>query len=301
MPRRRRRWPRIAADDGRGRASRRATRSSSPPRPERLDGRRSSSHDAKALRVDAARRHDARRLPDRARPGVPEPRRPRGRVRRRGQPRAGGRTRRRPRSSGTQLRRLRLRDPLLEPASASAAPSTLYRDVELPLTARARRDGGRRRPASTRYRMGEITARLADRVEELESKRVRARGRGVHARLDAAGRAASCSRSSSSPPAARARPATRPTRSVLRSIRGEHEIVGVIEEWRELLKLAQHVPRAAAVADRRRTAACTRRSTRPSPRPAGSRRRTRTSRRSRSAPSSAARSARRSSPSRATG
>ena len=68
------------------------------------------------------------------------------------------------------------------------------------------------------------------------------------------------------------------------------------------LEAPQHLPRPAAVADRRgRRAACTRRSTRRSPRPGGCRRRARTSSRSRSAPSSAARSARRSSPRRATG
>ena len=35
---------------------------------------------------------------------------------------------------------------------------------------------------------------------------------------------------------------------VLRSIRHEHELVAVIEEWREYSKLAEHVPRPAAVA-----------------------------------------------------
>ncbi len=33
---------------------------------------------------------------------------------------------------------------------------------------------------------------------------------------------------------------------VLRTIRGEHEIVGVIEEWRELTQADQHLPRPAA-------------------------------------------------------
>ena len=83
---------------------------------------------------------------------------------------------------------------------------------------------------------------------------------------------------------------------VLRSIRGEHEIVAVIEEWRELSKLLNTYlgPLPSLIGERRPR--CTRPSTRPSPRPAGSRRRTRTCRRSRSAPSSAARSARPSSP-----
>ena len=79
---------------------------------------------------------------------------------------------------------------------------------------------------------------------------------------------------------------------VLRAIRGEHELVPVIEEWRELSKLLNTYlgPLPALIGER--PAACTRRSTRPSPRPAASRRRARTSSRSRSAPTSAARSAR---------
>ncbi len=63
----------------------------------------------------------------------------------------------------------------------------LYERIELPLTAvlAAMEDAGVKIDT---YRMGEITARLADRVEELEARAHRARGRGVHARLDAAGR-----------------------------------------------------------------------------------------------------------------
>ena len=83
---------------------------------------------------------------------------------------------------------------------------------------------------------------------------------------------------------------------VLRSIRGDHALVPVIEEWRELSKLLNtYLGPLPALIDERR-AACTRRSTRRSPRPAASRRRARTCRRSRSAPSSGARSAPRSSP-----
>src|SRR5205809_2376239 len=62
----------------------------------------------------------------------------------------------------------RLRDPLLERVRERGAEG-LYREVELPLTAvlAAMERAGVKVDT---YRMGEITARLADRVEELESK-----------------------------------------------------------------------------------------------------------------------------------
>ncbi len=63
---------------------------------------------------------------------------------------------------------LRLRDPLLERVRERGAES-LYRDIELPLTEvlAAMESAGVKVDT---YRMGEITARLADRVEELEAK-----------------------------------------------------------------------------------------------------------------------------------
>ena len=53
--------------------------------------------------------------------------------------------------------------------STSAGASDLYRTIELPLTAvlAAMEDAGVKIDT---YRMGEITARLADRVEELEAQ-----------------------------------------------------------------------------------------------------------------------------------
>src|SRR5213078_609833 len=63
---------------------------------------------------------------------------------------------------------LRLRDPLLDRVRERGV-EPLYRDVEMPLTSVL----GRMQEAGVRidtYRMGEITARLADRVEELESR-----------------------------------------------------------------------------------------------------------------------------------
>src|SRR6266480_4888169 len=63
---------------------------------------------------------------------------------------------------------LRLRDVLLERVRERGAES-LYREIELPLTAvlAAMEQSGVKIDT---YRMGEITARLADRVEELEAK-----------------------------------------------------------------------------------------------------------------------------------
>jgi DNA polymerase-1 len=111
----------------------------------------------------------------------------------------------------------------------------LYRDIELPLTSvlSAMEDAGVRIDA---YRMGEITARLADRLEELEAKAHELAGeefmigstqqvaRILFETLElTAGRKGKTGYSTDS--------------RVLRSIRGEHPIVEVIEEWREYSKL----------------------------------------------------------------
>jgi len=111
----------------------------------------------------------------------------------------------------------------------------LYREVELPLTAvlAAMEDAGVRIDT---YRMGEITARLRDRVEELEARAYELAGeefmlgstqqvaRILFEKLElTAGRKGKTGYSTDT--------------RVLRSIRSEHEIVGVIEEWRELSKL----------------------------------------------------------------
>ena len=119
------------------------------------------AHDAKALRLadPRRRRHDDRRVPDRARPR---------RVRcsttsRRSTASSSSRTRRprrrRPRSSATPrpraASRRRCRERVRERGS-----ERLYRDIELPLTAvlAAMEDAGVRIDT---YRMGEITARLS--------------------------------------------------------------------------------------------------------------------------------------------
>jgi DNA polymerase-1 len=86
------------------------------------------------------------------------------------------------------------------------------------------------------YRMGEITARLRDRVEELEARAYELAGeefmlgstqqvaRVLFEKLGlTAGRRGKTGYSTDA--------------KVLRSIRGEHELVPVLEEWRELSKL----------------------------------------------------------------
>jgi DNA polymerase-1 len=111
----------------------------------------------------------------------------------------------------------------------------LYDRIELPLTAvlASMEDDGIKIDT---YRMGEITARLADRVEELESQAFSLAGeefmlgstqqlaRILFEKLELTpGRKGKTGYSTDS--------------RVLRAIRHEHEIVEVVEEWRELTKL----------------------------------------------------------------
>src|SRR5437764_7425363 len=86
------------------------------------------------------------------------------------------------------------------------------------------------------YRMGEITARLADRLEELQSRAYELAGeeftvgstqqvaRILFEKLELT-------------PGRKGKTGYSTDTRVLRSIRHEHELVGVIEEWRELSKL----------------------------------------------------------------
>ena len=111
----------------------------------------------------------------------------------------------------------------------------LYRTVELPLTSvlAAMEDAGVKVDT---YRMGEITARLADRLEELEARAYELAdeefmlgstqqvARILFEKLElTAGRKGKTGYSTDT--------------RVLRSIRGDHPIVEVIEEWREYSKL----------------------------------------------------------------
>src|SRR5690349_3353312 len=111
----------------------------------------------------------------------------------------------------------------------------LYRTVELPLSAVLAQMEQTGVKIDT-YRMGEITARLADRVEELETQAYELAGgefmigstqqvgRVLFEQLGLkAGRKGKTGYSTDA--------------KVLRSIRHEHAIVAVIEEWRELSKL----------------------------------------------------------------
>jgi DNA polymerase I len=111
----------------------------------------------------------------------------------------------------------------------------LYETIELPLSPvlADMEDTGVRIDT---YRMGEITARLQDRVEELESKAYELAGeefmlgstqqvaRILFEKLQLT-------------PGRKGKTGYSTDTRVLRTIRGEHEIVGVIEEWRELTKL----------------------------------------------------------------
>ncbi len=111
----------------------------------------------------------------------------------------------------------------------------LYRSIELPLTAvlAAMEDAGVKIDT---YRMGEITARLADRVEELEARAYELAGeefmlgstqqvaRILFEKLQLT-------------PGRKGKTGYSTDTRVLRTIRHEHELVGVIEEWREYSKL----------------------------------------------------------------
>jgi DNA polymerase-1 len=113
--------------------------------------------------------------------------------------------------------------------------TALYREIELPLT-RVLADMERAGVKIDTYRMGEITARLAERVAELEGEAYELAdeefmlgstqqvARVLFEQLGlTAGRKGKTGYSTDA--------------KVLRAIRAEHEIVPVIEEWRELSKL----------------------------------------------------------------
>jgi DNA polymerase I len=111
----------------------------------------------------------------------------------------------------------------------------LYRTIELPLTAvlASMEDAGVKIDT---YRMGEITARLAERVEELEAKAYELAGeefmigstqqvaRVLFEKLKLT-------------PGRKGKTGYSTDTRVLRTIRGEHPVVEVIEEWREYSKL----------------------------------------------------------------
>jgi DNA polymerase-1 len=111
----------------------------------------------------------------------------------------------------------------------------LYETIELPLTGvlADMEDTGVRIDT---YRMGEITARLADRVQELESRAHELAGEEFM--LGSTQQVARILfEQLQLTPGRKGKTGYSTDTRVLRTIRGEHEIVGVIEEWRELSKL----------------------------------------------------------------
>jgi DNA polymerase-1 len=124
----------------------------------------------------------------------------------------------------------RMRERLAERGSVE-----LYERIELPLTRvlAAMEDVGVRIDT---YRMGEITARLQERAEELEAGAYELAGeefmlgstqqvaRILFEKLELT-------------PGRKGKTGYSTDTRVLRTIRGEHEIVAVLEEWRELTKL----------------------------------------------------------------
>jgi DNA polymerase-1 len=126
-------------------------------------------------------------------------------------------------------------DPQLRARIAERGLDPLYRNVELPLSSvlAAMEEVGVRIDT---YRMGEITARLAERVEELEARAHELAGEEfmlgstqqvARVLFEVLGLTAG----------RRGKTGYSTDARVLRSIRSEHEIVGVIEEWREYSKL----------------------------------------------------------------
>jgi DNA polymerase I len=111
----------------------------------------------------------------------------------------------------------------------------LYEDVELPLTGVLARMEDAGIQIDT-YRMGEITARLQDRVEELEGRAYELAGEEFMV-----GSTQQVSRilfeKLRLTPGRKGKTGYSTDTRVLQTIRDEHEIVPVIEEWRELTKL----------------------------------------------------------------
>src|ERR687886_2589883 len=111
----------------------------------------------------------------------------------------------------------------------------LYRRIELPLTAvlAAMEDAGVKIDT---YRMGEITARLADRVEELEAKAYELAGEDFM--LGSTQQVARILfEKLQLTPGRKGKTGYSTDTRVLRTIRHEHPIVEVVEEWREYSKL----------------------------------------------------------------
>ena len=201
--------------------------------PGQLHGAQMTAHDAKTLRVDA--RDDTMLLAYLIEPGRSEylldDLAAEYAVDAKPEPDAEEETDRLVRHAAVTLR---LRDPLLERVR-ERGEERLYRDVEMPLVGvlRSMEETGIKIDT---YRMGEITARLSDRVEELESSAYELAGEeftlGSPQQL---GRI--LFETLGLTPGRKGKTGYSTDTKVLRSIRDEHEIVAVVEEWRELTKL----------------------------------------------------------------
>lgn len=125
--------------------------------------------------------------------------------------------------------------PLLEARLDEHRLTTLYRNVELPL-APVLRQMERAGVRIDTYRMGEITARLADRVEELEASAHEHAGEEF-----VLGSAQQVARilfdRLGLQPGRKGKTGYSTDARVLRALRGAHPIIPVIEEWREYSKL----------------------------------------------------------------
>jgi DNA polymerase-1 len=125
--------------------------------------------------------------------------------------------------------------PRMRERLAERGSTDLYERIELPLTQvlAAMEDVGVR---IDDYRMGEITARLQERVEELESGAYELAGEEFM--LGSTQQVARILfEKLGLTPGRKGKTGYSTDTRVLRTIRGEHEIVGVLEEWRELTKL----------------------------------------------------------------
>ncbi len=125
--------------------------------------------------------------------------------------------------------------PVLRERLRERGSEELYDRIELPLAAvlAAMEDAGVKIDT---YRMGEITARLADRVEELEVKAHELAGEEFM--LGSTQQVARVLfETLGLTPGRKGKTGYSTDTKVLRSIRHEHELVAVIEEWREYSKL----------------------------------------------------------------
>lgn len=125
--------------------------------------------------------------------------------------------------------------PRMRERLAERGSTELYERVELPLTQvlASMEDIGVRIDA---YRMGEITARLRDRVEELEARAYELCGEEFM--LGSTQQVARILfEKLGLTPGRKGKTGYSTDTRVLRAIREEHEVVPVLEEWRELTKL----------------------------------------------------------------